>query len=130
MRKYLFKTDDNNEINITPMLDVVFIMLIFFIVSTSFIKEKGIAINKATASTTPNETVQVAAIQLLNDGIRVNTQQTTIDALASVLAQLKAENPELKARVLAEPNTTTGDLVQVLDQIKRAEILDYAITTL
>ena len=130
MRRTIFKTDDHSEINITPMLDVVFILLIFFIVSTSFVKEKGLAIHQATASADPTESIPVAAIHLKSDGITVNSQSTSIDALGSILVQLKSENPDIKARVLADPATTAGDLVQVLDRIQQAKILDYAITSL
>ncbi|WP_395377427.1 ExbD/TolR family protein [Marinicella sp. W31] len=130
MKKVLVKSNDQGEINITPMLDVVFIMLIFFIVSTSFVKEKGIAVHKATASANPTESNLLAAIQLKSDGIKINNQSINRDALASILVQLRTENPDIKARVYAEPDTTTGHLVQVLDQIHKARILDYAITSL
>ena len=124
------RSNDEAEINITPMLDVVFIMLIFFIVTTTFVKEKTLPIHQASLLSTHNEKVAVAAITLQTDSIAVNNKETSIEALASVLAHLKSENPELKARVLADADTTTGDLVRVLDQIHLAEISDYAISSL
>ena len=116
------------EINITPMLDVVFIMLIFFIVTTSFSKEIGLGLFKASHNVTEDNKVKVAIIKLdVNDNFSVNGVATKLEGIQSLLANLKASNPELKAQIISSVEITTGDLVQVIQQVKENNIISYTV---
>lgn len=121
--------ETESEINITPMLDVVFIMLIFFIVTTSFVKETGISIYRASHSEPDDNKIKVATIKLGTDGITVNGVATKLNGIQSLLANLKASNPDIKAQVLSSKDVKTGDLVQVIQQIKVNNIDSYSVST-
>jgi biopolymer transport protein ExbD len=119
---------DQAEINITPMLDVVFIMLIFFIVSTSFVKETGMSIFSANNSTTISKKVQLATIMLnLNNDHSVNGISTKLQGIGSILANLKAANPEIQVLILSAADVKTADLVNTIQQIKQNDIKHYKL---
>jgi len=121
---------DEAEINITPMLDVVFIMLIFFIVTTTFNKETGLSIYKSSHTKTQTDKVNIASIRLdINNNFTVNGIATTLDGIESLIANIKASNPELKAQVLASVEIKTGDLVKVIHQIKANGIEKYSVSS-
>ncbi|NBB92987.1 MAG: biopolymer transporter ExbD [Gammaproteobacteria bacterium] len=116
-------TKDEPEINITPMLDIVFIMLIFFIVTTSFIRETGVEVNKPealTAEPRPQGNVLIAIRD--NDEIWMNKQQIEIHEVKSEVERARAENPESAVVLIADRGARTGMLVQVMDQVQSAGI--------
>jgi biopolymer transport protein ExbD len=121
--------ETESEINITPMLDVVFIMLIFFIVTTSFVKETGITIFKTNHTQDENNKVKMATIKLGTGGITVNEVATKLNGIQSLLANLRASNPDIKAQVFSAKDVKTGDLVQVIHQIKINNIDSYSVST-
>ncbi len=125
-----FRNKDEAEINITPMLDVVFIMLIFFIVTTTFNKETGLRIFSTNNSTINSDKVKVATIKLeTNDNYTVNGVATTLDGIESLLANLKAANPELKAQIISSKEVKTGLLVSAIAQIKQNGIQQYTVSS-
>lgn len=129
MRSRYFKINSEAEINITPMLDVVFIMLIFFIVTTSFTKEIGLAIYKSSQSG-PYTKSKNAIIKLdSQNNHSVNNISTTLDGIGSQLANLKASNPEIGVQILSSKEVKTGDLVHVLHQIKSNDIAKYSVSS-
>ena len=115
-------SDDEAEINITPMLDIVFIMLIFFIVTTSFVKEIGIDVNRP--SNKPVETKklsEVVAIRIDELG-QIQVQNRNVD-LRAVRANIESElatKPDASVVVIADRNADAGLLVQVIDQARVA----------
>ncbi|RFF27746.1 MULTISPECIES: biopolymer transporter ExbD [unclassified Wenzhouxiangella] len=116
-------TRDEPEINITPMLDIVFIMLIFFIVTTSFIRETGVEVNKPTAMTAeprPQGNVLIAIRD--NDDIWMNKQQIELHEVRTEVERAKAENPESAVVLIADRGARTGMLVEVMDQVQAAGI--------
>jgi len=116
-------TKDEPEINITPMLDIVFIMLIFFIVTTSFIRETGVEIDKPTALTAeprPQGNVLIAIRD--NDEIWMNKQQVELHEVRPEVERAKAENPESAVVLIADRGARTGMLVEVMDQVQSAGI--------
>ena len=130
MRNRFFRTSEDSEINITPMLDVVFIMLIFFIVTTSFNKETGLAVFKSSQSKTDSNKVKNAIVKLdASQHYSVNGVDTTLEGIQSLLANLKASNPEIAAQIISSKNVKTGDLVQVIHQIKTNGIEKYSLNT-
>jgi biopolymer transport protein ExbD len=111
------------------MLDVVFIMLIFFIVTTSFVKETGISIYKASQTQAKENKVKAAIIKLETDNITVNGVSTKLNGIQSLLANLRASNPDIKAQILSAKDIKTGDLVQTIHQIKINNIDSYSVST-
>lgn len=127
MKKRHFK-EDEAEINITPMLDVVFIMLIFFIVTTSFVKETGVDISRPSSSQAKQVKKGNILVAIEGDGsIWINKQEVDLRAVRSRVEKMHAENPEASAVIIADKASQTGDLVEVMDQIKSAGVASISI---
>lgn len=121
----LLSDEDEAKIDLTPMLDVVFIMLIFFIVTASFINEMALDANKppdVDIITEDNKGITVV-IQANNT---IEIDQLSIDkrAVAAQIVRRKAENPKASVSVLAHPKSSADMLVSVLDSINEAGITD------
>ncbi|MDZ7791273.1 MAG: biopolymer transporter ExbD [Xanthomonadales bacterium] len=122
-------TKDDPEINITPMLDIVFIMLIFFIVTTSFIRETGVEVERPTALTAeprPQGNVLIAIRD--NDEVWMNKQQVEIHEVRPEVERARAENPESAVVLVADRGARTGTLVEVMDQVQAAGISRISIS--
>ncbi len=120
--------EDEAEINITPMLDVVFIMLIFFIVTTSFVKETGVDISRPSSSQAKQVKKGNILVAIKEDGIIwINKQEVDLRAVRSRVEKMHAENPEASAVIIADRGSRTGDLVEVMDQIKSAGVESISI---
>ncbi len=118
------------EINLTPMLDVVFIMLIFFIVTASFIKESGIDINKpAAASPRPQEDATILIAIDENSDIWIDRRLIDPRALRANIARLHAENPEGSVVIQADKRSFNNTLVQVMDASRQAGIHEISLST-
>ncbi len=115
---------DEAEVDLTPMLDVVFIMLIFFIVTSSFIKEVGIDLSRpeggATKVMLDNENI---FIQITNDGlIYVDRRVTDIRAVRPNIERLHAERPNGSVIIAPAPGSYNGLLVEIMDQARLAGV--------
>ena len=122
--------EQESEINLTPMLDIVFIMLIFFIVTTSFVKESGIDVNRPTAQTAERKERGNIIISIRENGeVWIDKRAVDIRALRANIARLRAENPLGSVIIAADRDTRTHDLIQVMDQIRLAGIYNAAIAT-
>ena len=120
--------EDEAEINITPMLDVVFIMLIFFIVTTTFVKETGVDISRPSSSQAKQVKKGNILVAIKEDGvIWINKQEVDLRAVRSRVEKMHAENPEASAVIIADRGSRTGDLVEVMDQIKSAGVESISI---
>jgi len=118
------RLDDEAEVDLTPMLDVVFIMLIFFIVTASFIKEVGLDLSRPEGGTTKemvdNENI---FIQITNDGlIFVDRRVTDIRAVRPNIERLHAERPNGAVIIAPSPASFNGLLVQIMDQARLAGV--------
>ena len=115
------------DINLTPMLDVVFILLIFFIITTSFIQEAGInvALSQAKSATPQEASIRVSIDQY--GEIWFKDQVIDIRTLQSVLRKMYLENPQSAVIILADNASDNASLVKVLDQVHRAGITNIAI---
>lgn len=129
-RTQLSGDDESADINMTPMMDIVFIMLIFFIVTTSFVKESGIEVNRPSANTAElkNRGSIIVAIRA-NDEVWVDKRQVDVHAVRAHIERLRAEQPEGSVVVTADKDSRTGMLVEVMDQIRAAGVFDAAIAT-
>lgn len=132
MRKRATSSAEAADVNITPLLDIVFILLIFFIVTATFLREKGIRIS--TPDDTPPEDVTIPPPALLlsvqEDGfVRVNNIRT-IDPLSvtPVVQEFIAREPQGVVLVSAAPDSAAGVAVQVMDQAKAGKASSVALT--
>ena len=120
---------DDAEINITPMLDIVFIMLIFFIVTTSFTKETGANIIKPEAKQAialRNGTILIGIKS--NDDIWMNKRLIELREVRSMVEQAKSENPKGSVVIVADKDSRIGTVTLVMDQVKMAGVLGIAIS--
>jgi biopolymer transport protein ExbD len=120
---------EDAEINITPMLDIVFIMLIFFIVTTSFTKETGASIVKPQAEQAialRNGTILIGIKS--NDDIWMSKRLIELREVRSMVEQAKAENPKGSVVIVADKDSRIGTVTQVMDQVKLAGVQGIAIS--
>ncbi len=130
MRKLMGQEEEENEINLTPMLDVVFIMLIFFIVTASFIKEAGIDVERPdTFSADSQDDAAILIAISPNDEIWIDRRQTEPTALRGTIERLHAENPKGSIVIQADENSTNAALVIVMEAAKAAGVTNVAIAT-
>ena len=125
-RRQAHREDDG--INITPMLDIVFIMLIFFIVTASFARETGVAIDRPTAAeaTALRHAAIVIGIRP-NDEIWMAGQRVEPGELRHMTERARAENPEGNVVIVADKGARVGTVTQVMDQLRLAGVEDVAI---
>jgi len=120
--------EDEQEINITPMLDVVFIMLIFFIVTASFVKESGVDVNKPEAQTsTPKEKANILIAIDESGEVWIDRRNVDLRAVRANIERLHAENPQGTVVIQADENARTKILVGVMDAARLAGVYDVAI---
>jgi biopolymer transport protein ExbD len=123
--------EEENEINLTPMLDVVFIMLIFFIVTASFIKEAGIDVNRPDAPTAESQDDAAILIAIsAGDEIWIDRRQTEPNAVRGMIERLHAENPKGSIVIQADEESTNETLVVVMEAAKQAGVSNVAISAL
>jgi biopolymer transport protein ExbD len=119
---------DEAEVNMTPMLDVVFIMLIFFIVTASFVKEAGVDVSRPNAETAEQQSRGNILIAIRPNGeIWIDRRSVDVRALRANVERLRAENPEGTVVIMADKESQTGLLVEVMDQVRLAGVANVAI---
>ena len=127
-RRTVLAEEEENEINLTPMLDVVFIMLIFFIVTATFIKEAGIDVNRPNAVLADSQDDAAILIAISSsDEIWVDRKETDPRALRGVIERLHLENPKGSIVIQADEESTNEKLVAVLEAAKAAGVSNVAI---
>ena len=124
--------DDEAEINITPMLDIVFIMLIFFIVTTSFIKEKGLEVSRP--STSPPKQVEQKKGPIVvkidaSGNIMLKGRLLERKAVQANLEREKAEKPDSPLIIAAHPDAETDALVTILDAADAVGVASVSVAT-
>ena len=128
MRRRRSREADESEVNVTPMLDVVFIMLIFFIVTASFVKEAGIEINRPSAATAQRKERGNILVAITESGqLWIDKRRVDARALRANIERLSAENPKAGVVIQADVNSKNGILVEVLDAARLAGIRDVSI---
>ena len=123
-------SEQNADIDMTPMLDIVFIMLIFFIVTTSFVKESGIDVNRPSAKTGVTKAQGNIIVGIKANGdVWIDKRLVDYRAVRANVSRLHMENPLGSVIIAADKDTKTQALVQVIDQIRLAGIMNPAIAT-
>ena len=122
------REEDDTEINITPMLDIVFIMLIFFIVTTSFVKEPGINPQRPMAETASEKTRGNVLIAISQTGqIWMDKRSVELTQVRTLVENALAENPESSAVIIADQQADSGILIDLMDQIRLGGIVNISI---
>ena len=122
------QSDEEVDINLTPMLDVVFILLIFFIVTASFVKEAGIEVSRPAAESAVRQ--EHAAIIVAIDargGVWIDKRSVDLRAVRANVERLHLQNPQGSVVILADRASHNGVLVEVLDQVRMAGVDKIAI---
>jgi biopolymer transport protein ExbD len=119
---------DESEVNLTPMLDVVFIMLIFFIVTASFVKESGIDISRPAAATAVRkERGNILVAITAKNTIWIDRRQVDPRALRANIERLRAENPQGAVVIQADRDSKNHLLVDVMDAARLAGVTNVSI---
>ena len=128
MRRKNRKKVEDSGLDLTPMMDIVFIMLIFFIVTTSFVKETGVDINRPNAETAERDekgNILVAITQ--NNEIWIDKRRLDLKAVRANIERLKIEYPEGSVIIQADKESRSGLLVEAMDQIRLAGVQNISI---
>ncbi|MGJ8691928.1 MAG: ExbD/TolR family protein [Thalassotalea sp.] len=128
LSKVLQEQEEAEEINMTPMLDVVFILLIFFIVTASFVKEAGIEVNRPEAATAVKKERANILVAISDQGeIWINKRRVDVRTVQANIERLKAENPQGTVVIQADKKATTDVLIKVMDSARAAGVYDVSI---
>jgi biopolymer transport protein ExbD len=123
-----FEDDEDDAVNLTPMIDVVFIMLIFFIVTASFVKESGIDINRPSAATAERKEKGNILVAISADNqIWIDRRQVDPRALRANIERMHAENPNGAVVILADEESKNKLLVMVMDAARSAGVKNVSI---
>mgnify|MGYP001325079100 FL=1 len=122
------RVEEESEINITPLLDIVFIMLIFFIVTATFVKESGIDVTRPDSETAQQQN-RVGILIAISDKneIWINRRMVDMDAVQANVEKLHAKNPQGGAVIQADEKSEVGLMVQVIDAVRLAGVEQYSI---
>ncbi len=124
------RSDEDSDINLTPMLDVVFIMLIFFIVTATFIKQAGIDVLRPEANTAEQKpTVSVLVAIGPNGDIWIDKKQVDATAVRAHIERIHAENPKGGLVIQSDREAKYGQLKAVLSAARAAGLTEVAIST-
>jgi biopolymer transport protein ExbD len=116
------------EVNMTPLIDMVFILLIFFIVTTSFVKETGVDVSRPSAKTAVQKELANILISITpNDQVWMDKRQIDRRAVRANVERMHAENPEGAVIILADKEAKTGLLIEVMDQARLAGVANVSI---
>lgn len=120
---------EEGEIDLTPMLDVVFIMLIFFIVTATFVKEIGLDVNSPDKNQNVKDAdKQSIVVKITNrDRIQIRGRDVDFRAVRANIERLHAENPEAPVVVQPHPDSTTETMIHVMDSARQAGVYNVSI---
>ncbi|TPH14215.1 ExbD/TolR family protein [Litorilituus lipolyticus] len=128
INKMLQEQEEKEDIDMTPMLDVVFILLIFFIVTASFVKEAGIDVNRPEAATAVKKERANILVAISDKGdVWINKRKVDIRSVQANIERLKAENPQGTVVIQADQKATTDILIKVMDSARAAGVFDVSI---
>ena len=131
MRRLTSRSEsDENKINLTPMLDVVFIMLIFFIVTATFVKEVGLDVNQPEDNKpqTIDPDKKSIVVRITNrDRIVIAQRDVDIRSVRANIERLHAENPEAPVIIQPHPDSKTETMVHIMDSAHLAGVMNVSL---
>ena len=122
--------DSGEGPNLTPMLDVVFIMLIFFIVTATFVKEVGLDVNQPDEDTpkTVDPEKKSIVVKISNrDRMIIPTRDVDRRSVRANIERLHAENPEAPVIIQAHPESTTDVMIHIMDSARQAGVYNVSL---
>ncbi|WP_396586552.1 ExbD/TolR family protein [Bermanella sp. R86510] len=127
-KRHVDSEAEESTVDMTPMLDIVFIMLIFFIVTTSFVKESGVTVNRPSADSAEQAKKGNIMVAIKPSGeIWIDKRAVDVRSVRANIEKLKAESPESGVVIQADTDARTGLLVDVMDQIRLAGIVNISL---
>ena len=124
------KIKDEATVDMTPMLDIVFIMLIFFIVTATFVKQSGLEVIRPPAETAIDQRrVSILIAIGPGDSVWMNNKEVDVRAVRAGVEKLLAENPLGSVVIQSDEKAKSGVLMQVMDQVRQAGAPATAIAT-
>ncbi len=122
--------EDNVEINMAPLMDMIFILLIFFLVTTSFVKESGIDVQRPVAQTAETKEKANMIVGINQKGqVFIEGELVDIATVRPIMEQYLMETPKGSVVIAADKRSQTDALIQVLDEIRLAGVKDVSIAT-
>ena len=122
---------DDEDVNVTPLLDIVFIMLIFFIVTATFIKEPGVDVQRPEAATGEDQKLVSILVAITEDNqVWINNEQVPLEGVRSAVERLRRDNPRGSAVVQTDAEAHTRMMIEVLRAIRDAGVTEtVAVST-
>lgn len=117
------------RISLTPLIDVVFILLVFFMLASSFLDERALKIDAPAAAVGGSSMAGALLVELRGDGLRLAGQRLTADQLASRLAEHAARNPEQRVLIKPAPGVSLQGAVALLDRITAAGLTQVSFVS-
>ena len=128
VRQSLRQNNKPTGINMAPLIDMVFILLIFFMVTTSFVKETGIDVQRPTASTAAlKEKGNILIGVDVNGRVFLDRKQIDVRSVRAHIERCLAENPEGAVVIVADKSSQTGVVIKVMDQCRLAGARNVSI---
>ena len=116
------------ELNMAPLIDMIFILLIFFLVTTSFVKESGVEVKRPIASSAEDQEKTNMIVAVTRDGtIHIENQMIDIRSVRSQMERFRHENPMGNVVITADRESMFGVSIEVLDQVRLAGITNVVV---
>ncbi len=128
-RRRLKKANQGVDLNLTPLIDMIFILLIFFMVTASFVKESGIEVERPVANTSESRNPSVIVSVDSNNTIWLDNKTIDIRSVHAWLANFIRESPEVSVVITADIMSRSGIVIQVLDACREAGIKNVSVAT-
>jgi biopolymer transport protein ExbD len=128
VRQSIRESQKTAEINMSPLIDLVFLLLIFFVVTTSFVKETGIDVQRPRASTATLKEVGNILVGIAADGrVFLDSKQIDVRSVRAHIERCLAENPEAAVVIVADKQSITDMVIRVMDQCRLAGARNVSI---
>jgi len=119
------------EINISPMVDMVFLLLIFFLVSTTFSSPTGVEVRKPKAKTAVSLSRESVLVAVAREGsIHINNRRVDLETLGGIVKDIISQRPGTPVIIVADKESFTGRIIQVMDECKRAGAQNISLAAL
>ena len=125
------KKSDEVALNMSPLIDMIFILLIFFLVTTTFVKESGVDVNRPVASEKPTKAEESnIVINVTKDGmVYIDGMAIDVRSVRSRMERFKYENPDGNVIITSDKESRFGISIEVLDQVRLANIKNVVVAS-
>ncbi len=125
---FLQKKSSSAEVNMGPLLDMVFILLIFFVITTNFTRQTGVDVNKPKAQSAASQGQKTIMVGITKEGtIHIHGRQVSSDGLIRVLTREVAKRPDATVVIVGDRGATLGRSVEVMDLASRAGVTKVSV---